>query len=467
MTSFSAVVCGFGLLSAVVEAQQPGSLQPEVHPDLWYQECSTAGCDWKEGSVTIDANWRWANKGGKNCYTDENTWDPAFCSDPATCAQTCDIEGADYEGTYGITSNSFKDGVSLRFVTEGSYGNNYGSRLYLLDREDSYKMFLLKNREFSVTIDVSSLTCGLNGALYFVEMDPKGDYDGSGNSAGAKFGTGYCDAQCPHDIKYIKGEANSLKWDSEADPPVGHYGACCAEMDIWEANRRATAYTPHACSKPGLTKCEGKICGDNAADERYDGICDKDGCDYNNFRLGAENFYGYGAGFDVDTSQPVTVVTQFVTSDGTDTGDLSEIKRLYVQGGKVIENSVATISGTAAGNSITDDFCGQMKDAFGDLNDFQLKGGLKEMGEALDRGMVLVLSLWDDSQVNMLWLDSQYPTDVPASTPGVMRGPCPGGELSSPAYLRKTTPNSQVTFSQIKFGTIGSTTVGRRMSSYV
>merc|ERR1719397_465840 len=25
---------------------------------------------------------------------------------------------------------------------------------------------------------------------------------------GAKFGTGYCDAQCPHDIKWMDGEAN-------------------------------------------------------------------------------------------------------------------------------------------------------------------------------------------------------------------------------------------------------------------
>lgn len=28
----------------------------------------------------------------------------------------------------------------------------------------------------------------------------------SGNKAGAKYGTGYCDTQCPHDIKFISGE---------------------------------------------------------------------------------------------------------------------------------------------------------------------------------------------------------------------------------------------------------------------
>ena len=36
-------------------------------------------------------------------------------------------------------------------------------------------------------------------------------------------------------------------------------------------------------------------------------------------------------------------------------------------------------------------------------------------------GMVLVMSLWDDHAVNMLWLDSDYPPDQDASTPGVNR----------------------------------------------
>ena len=36
----------------------------------------------------------------------------------------------------------------------------------------------------------------------------------SGNKAGAKYGTGYCDAQCPHDIKFINGEVCSL-WSGD------------------------------------------------------------------------------------------------------------------------------------------------------------------------------------------------------------------------------------------------------------
>merc|ERR1712151_959032 len=122
----------------------------------------------------------------------------------------------------------------------------------------------------------------------------------------------------------------------------GHFGACCAEMDIWEANSRATAYTPHPCSKPGLTKCEGTACGDNSKGERYLGMCDKDGCDFNSYRMGDTSFYGQGSDFKVDSSKPVTIVTQFLTHDGTDTGDLSEVRRFYVQDGAVVPNSEAS-----------------------------------------------------------------------------------------------------------------------------
>ena len=75
------------------------------------------------------------------------------------------------------------------------------------------------------------------------------------NNAGAAFGTGYCDAQCPHDIKFIDGEANVIDWkpnpnDLSNNMGAGKYGSCCAEMDIWEANSMATAYTPHTCATP-------------------------------------------------------------------------------------------------------------------------------------------------------------------------------------------------------------------------
>ena len=72
-------------------------------------------------------------------------------------------------------------------------------------------MFNLLNQEFTFDVDVSNLPCGLNGALYFVSMEADGGMGGT-NKCGAKYGTGYCDAQCPHDMKWINGEANCQDW---------------------------------------------------------------------------------------------------------------------------------------------------------------------------------------------------------------------------------------------------------------
>jgi hypothetical protein len=67
-------------------------------------------------------------------------------------------------------------------------------------------------------------------------------------------------------------------------------------------------------------------------------VITSDGCDFNSFRMGDQNFYG--PAMSVDTTKPFTLVTQFITDDGTDTGTLKSINRFYVQDGKVIPNSV-------------------------------------------------------------------------------------------------------------------------------
>ena len=75
---------------------------------------------------------------------------------------------------------------------------------------DSLTLYRL-NAEFTFDVDVSNLPCGLNGALYFVSMDKDGGMAKySTNKAGAKYGTGYCDAQCPRDLKFINGEVRLL-----------------------------------------------------------------------------------------------------------------------------------------------------------------------------------------------------------------------------------------------------------------
>lgn len=91
---------------------------------------------------------------------------------------------------------------------------------------NKYELFKLKNQEFTFDVDVSGLGkypecgrltevhkltclpgCGINGALYFVKMDADGGLAKyPTNKAGAPYGTGYCDAQCPRDLKFIAGK---------------------------------------------------------------------------------------------------------------------------------------------------------------------------------------------------------------------------------------------------------------------
>jgi cellulose 1,4-beta-cellobiosidase len=80
--------------------------------------------------------------------------------------------------------------LTLKFVTKGQFSSNVGSRTYLMETDTKYQMFNLINKEFTFDVDVSNLPCGLNGALYFVEMASDGGINKGNNKAGAKYGTG-------------------------------------------------------------------------------------------------------------------------------------------------------------------------------------------------------------------------------------------------------------------------------------
>lgn len=187
------------------------------------------------------------------------------------------------------------------------------------------------------------------------------------------------------------------------------------------------------------------------------GKCDQPGCDFNSYRNGARKFYGEGSSYDLDSSKPFTVTTRFITSDGTDDGDLVEITRSYVQDGKIIRNPEGNyVKGMT---SLKDDTCATQKTMFNHsgTNEFRNNGGLMQMGDSLERGMVLALSIWDDGADHMHWLDAYEPEDpTDPYGPGAVRGPCPhdGGV---PKELRKEHKDAYVIYSNIRHGEIGST----------
>lgn len=247
-------------------------------------------------------------------------------------------------------------------------------------------------------------------------------------------------------------QGNVKGWKNIGNDPnsgIGDMGACCAEMDLWEANRESFALTPHPCTTSSLTICDPSTCGGTYGEDRYAGVCDADGCDLAPFRHGNTGFYGPSK--TIDTTKKFTVVTQFKGS-GT---KLTAIKQYFIQNGKKFE--VPGSKYVANGSEITEEFCEASNKVFKDAQKFKQVGGLGQMGDATGNPMVLTLSVWDDGFANMLWLDGvKYPTTRDASEPGVPRGTCPltGSE---PATVREKFRNAKVTYSNIKFGPIGST----------
>jgi cellulase len=202
-------------------------------------------------------------------------------------------------------------------------------------------------------------------------------------------------------------------------------------MDLWEANSAANALTPHACNITGLSACTGDACG-------FNGTCDQWGCGFNAYGQG--NQYFYGPNLTVDTTRPFTVVTQFVTDDNTTTGNLESIRRFYVQDGKIHEQPTSKTSGLS-NNDISTAFCtSQGAGAAGYLS----RGGNAAIAKALDYGMVLIFSIWDDAGGYMTWLDSGS------------AGPC-SADSGVPSEILADYPNTQVTWSDVKWGELGST----------
>ena len=187
-------------------------------------------------------------------------------------------------------------------------------------------MFDMKNREFTFIVDDAEIDCGLNEALDFVQMNKDGrksKHSKCNDIAGAKYGISCCDAQRPHDMKGIHGRANVADWvPSETDESTG---------------RGQTFY--------GL--------------------------------------YGPDIKYKFDATNPVTVTTQFIAADVTDSGKLTEMKH-------------------------SDKMCVDKVHETKDGTNFLARGRLQTVYDAFTAGAVLVVSVGNDHDANVLWLGSNY-----------------------------------------------------------
>ncbi|KAA1129432.1 hypothetical protein PGTUg99_000650 [Puccinia graminis f. sp. tritici] len=431
--------------------QQPGKT-PENPASFIITDCGNGSkCKEVSGGLTIDANWRATyvmsqDQQQKNYCNDGGAWTSVCSGSGEECAKTCSK----------FYHHAF-------FNPKHAYGQNIGSRLYFLESSgDRHHMFKLKNRQFEFDVDVSKLPCGVKGALYFTSMEQDGGKSKHpSNVAGEKYGTGYCDAKCPKDIKWVEGQANIKGWKADGEGSgKGDMGVCCPEMDVWEANSFAQAFTSHTCNPLTSKVCTGDQCGDTSAN-RYNGFCDKDGCDFASYRFGAQDFYGQGK--KLDTSKKFTVITQFITQGNTNKGELIEVRRMYLrQDGTLIQNEPVKVQGLdKKADSLTDKFCQANKDITKDQNSFKEHGGMKAMGQAMKNGMVLVMSIMDDKEDKMQWLDGIYPPNGSVDKYGVKQGPCDPNSGDRQNILTGN-PAAEVVFSNVKIGPIKNPTTANK-----
>jgi cellulase len=423
-----------GLLFLQIAAGQTLGKTPEVHPKLQTFKCTKkGGCKTVNSAVVLDELAHPVHQKVEtslNCGVWGGPPNVTVCPDEATCAKNCIVEGISDYSQYGV----YTKGASITLHQLNKAGADVSPRVYLLDESgQKYDMMKLTGNEFAFDVDMSALPCGMNAALYLSEMSETGGRS-SLNPGGAAYGSGYCDAQC-FTYPFVNGVVSyALEVKDLANRYQGNIqgkGACCNEMDIWEANAKATGMTPHTCNHTGLYQCTGAEC-------TWDGVSDQWGCGYNPYANGNHDYYG--PGMKVDTNKKFTVVTQFPTFPN---GTLKEIRRLYVQDGKVIQNAPVNITGSVhAGTNVIDTaYCTGGASRFMDL------GGMEGIGNALQRGMVLIFVIWWDVGGYMNWLDTGD------------SGPCNATE-GNPSVIVKVEPDPVVTFSNVKVGEIGSTTAG-------
>jgi cellulose 1,4-beta-cellobiosidase len=139
----------------------------------------------------------------------------------------------------------------------------------------------------------------------------------------------------------------------------------------------------------------------------------------------------------MDTSKKLTVVTQFISDNGSQNEILKEVRRSDLQNGNVLE-TVATIQIGKLYNTIENDSCmnGSVED-----DTYMHLGGYAAFTKSLRMGAILTMSFWTDG--SMRWLDE------------IDGWPCtsPGGK---DAVIAKN-KNSFVEFSKIQYVDINTT----------
>jgi cellulose 1,4-beta-cellobiosidase len=239
------------LLTSTIVAQLRGDQTPNHVLSMPIKKCTvSAGCTVEDTAITLDANWRWMHKVPCEGFcpptqSGKQMWHSSIChySEGTGFVSPCGYEGVgteDYDLTYGVSTDTTTDEASARFRlfthrTKYFINNSTSSRVLMLSENRSrYHQFELLNREVLFTVDTSNVPCGVNGALYFVAMDPTGKAGqplgaSMPNDCGAEYGTDYCDSTCPKNVPPRSGRTATTGSPSSAHAAHMSWCARCTD----------------------------------------------------------------------------------------------------------------------------------------------------------------------------------------------------------------------------------------------
>uniref|UniRef100_A0A7S2R799 cellulase n=1 Tax=Rhizochromulina marina TaxID=1034831 RepID=A0A7S2R799_9STRA len=252
--------------------------------------------------------------------------------------------------TYYALQSGANDGTAQASGTEIRL--QHGPRVFLASAcsstfsPDIFQAFDLRGKTLGFTVDVSSVSCGCNAALYAVHMPA---YDSSNSPTSTSSGDYYCDASAVS-------------------------GVYCPEMDIMEANTGVLQSTAHSCT---------------LSSGNYYSYCDSAGTGNSTRDVGSDN-YQEGSSTGIDSSQEFQVLISFFTDEqllSPGAGSAGTSSASSSNGNVSLVETVLTQPSTGA--------------------ELVLENADSAYLSAMSlESMVLTFSHWGDSASNMAWLDN-------------------------------------------------------------
>lgn len=404
----SALIFGISLFASAY-AQWPCGNIEEVHPPFAWHNCVQEPCKKYFGAIVLDSTLR-----ETNCCAgrfDIKDLHRTHCKnkDKDTCPVDCCIEGADYRA-HGIST----DGTSLK-LDLGATAPHVPKdliRVMPLKENERYENKPLVRRhdsEYTFDIDVRNVPPGYKARVSLNWMWPDGARsEKKGDKAGARYGTGYCDATCDKGQRFVEGRANYDGWVPDKHDPMlgtGRAGACCHTIVLWEGNLESTDYHWSPCLPPWYHKCDDDKCATR---------CFAFGCRWNPNGNKMKPFYGPGPTNTIDSKKPFSVVTQFFIQQTPKAACILKTRATYyIQDGKIFRSAPSDYRPNGAlFNTMNKQFCKKM------ASDFKWGKRWKRAGTWWQRGrgnmykMVPVFSIFRDVSVLLQAIHTVDKTDA-------------------------------------------------------